>query len=318
MAVKRFTPGRRRPPTKPDLLSGPYAEEKRKRYYGKLVGSLGIREKRGSIGFTVGVDSKERLVQADFNAFRHLAIGGTGYADEPILQSMTVELAAKYSPQKLQLLLIDGAGETFSMFGRLPHLISGGVVTEIPLALGALDWAIGEMERRFELFNAKIQTGARIWNVDDYNDACAENEEKLAKILIVVGELRALMSEDCRGTERRLQELMQMGHAAGIHVVVATGFVSPDVLKGTIRVRCGAKIAFRLFDERASRVILEEGGAETLDERGELLFVCNGWAEPMRARVTKLTSAELEEYVLDAVERYAVNPNYINVKFILE
>lgn len=282
--------------------------------YRDVMETRGGEERRGALTFTAGLDLQGRFVRANFREFRNLAVGGRSFANEALLQAMISELAACYSPKKLQMILMDGTGEALCAFQGLPHLISGEVVTELPLALGALDWVICEMARRFDLLNAKIASGASIRNVDDYNDVCME-DEKLAKILIVVGELRELMRSNDRGTQQRLQALMKMGHAVGIHVAVATSDLSPDVLTGAIRTRCGAKIAFHLSDERASRAIIEEDSATMLVEQDDLLLLFNGWAAAERLQGVTISPAESEECVTLARERYASDSVYAGIRF---
>jgi S-DNA-T family DNA segregation ATPase FtsK/SpoIIIE len=124
------------------------------------------------------------------------------------------------------------------------------------MATKALRWLVGEMERRYSLFE---EVGAR--NLESYNE---QFDEKLPYLVMIIDELADLMVVSSKEVETLLTRLAQMARAAGIHLLVATQRPSVDVITGLIKVKVD------------SRTILDTQGAERLLGAGDMLFMPPG------------------------------------------
>ena len=224
-----------------------------------------VNAKPTALAFVMGKDVEGRDVCGDIVKMKHVLVAGsTGSGKSVCLNALLVSLICKYSPEDLRLILIDPKKVEFAVFDGLPHLMINEIIADAQKAVTALNWAIKEMERRYSLFEQKTRDGSLVHNIDDYNTKRTEDEDKLAKIVIVVDELADLMSVAKKDIEERIQRLAQKARAAGIHLVIATQRPSVDVITGVIKGNLPTRLAFRVIQEVDSRTILDESGAEKL------------------------------------------------------
>ncbi len=173
------------------------------------------------------------------------------------------------------------------------------IISDAQKAVAAFNWAIKEMERRYDLFEKKTRAGVNVRNVDEYNSARTEDEERLPKIVIVVDELADLMSVAKKDIEERIQRLTQKARAAGIHLVLATQRPSVDVITGVIKGNLPTRMALRVISDVDSRTILDESGAQKLLGNGDMLFRTGGMFNSLRVQGAFVSSREMQEIVQD-------------------
>jgi S-DNA-T family DNA segregation ATPase FtsK/SpoIIIE len=93
--------------------------------------------------------------------------------------------------------------------------------------------------------------------------------------------------------ERHICRVAQMGRATGIHLVIATQRPSVDVVTGLIKANFPARISFAVTSQTDSRVILDQGGAENLLGRGDMLFMSPQQAAPIRLQGCFVSDKEI-------------------------
>ena len=166
-------------------------------------------------------------------------------------------------------------------------------MTDPKKAAGALNWAVGEMERRYKLF-----ADHQVRNLVGYNDlmraerAKAEQEEGgtpeqyqvLPQIVIVIDELADLMMVAAKEVETSICRIAQKARAAGMHLVVATQRPSADVITGIMKANIPSRIAFAVASQIESRIILDTTGAEKLIGKGDMLYAPLGEGKPTRVQ----------------------------------
>ena len=261
----------------------------------------------------IGKDVSGHAVVTDLSECPHLLIAGaTGSGKTVCLNSLLVGIMTHASPEQVKFLMIDPKMVEMALFNNIPHLVAP-VVTNAKKASVALHWAVGEMERRYQLF-AKV--GVR--NIALYNKRAAtagtrptpppapsngEAEEEegpiddgrpLPYIVIVIDELADLMMVASQEIEVAITRLAQLSRAVGIHIILATQRPSVDVITGVIKANFPARIAFQVASKVDSRTILDMNGADKLLGRGDLLFLPPGSAKPIRAQGAFVTDAEIE------------------------
>ena len=214
---------------------------------------------------------------ADLASMPHLLIAGaTGAGKSACMNSLLTGLLLTRKPSELRLIMVDPKYVEFTPYADIPHLVVP-IITE-PKKVGiALQWAVGEMNRRLKLF---AKGGAR--NIADYNrnpiqgelfpNSPVDADGKLPYIVIVIDELADLMLTARNEIEGRISNLAAKARAAGIHMVIATQRPSVNVVTGVIKANFPGRIAFKVSSPVDSRTILDVQGAESLIGRGDMLI----------------------------------------------
>ena len=247
----------------------------------ELLASESFENKDIQLPMALGKDAAGRPVAADLSRMPHLLVAGaTGAGKSVCLNSILLSFLYKLYPEHLRLLLVDPKRIELAVYADLPHLVHP-VVTEMPQAKTALDWAVHEMDRRYENM---ARLGAR--NINGYNQKLnAYGQEKptdiqdlkpLPYLVIIIDELADLMLTAAREVETSIVRLAQLARAAGIHMILATQRPSVDVVTGLIKANFPCRISFQVTSKTDSRTILDSVGAEHLLGKGDMLFKPSG------------------------------------------
>lgn len=262
-----------------------------------LSGDTYVNAKPSALVFAMGKDVANRKVYGDISKMTHLLVAGaSGSGKSVFLGSLIISLIHKYSPEELRLILIDPKKTEFVLYNGLPHLMINEIITEADKAVQSLNWAIEEMNRRYELFQQMSRSGQYVVNLEQYN-AYLPKEERLPKIVIIIDELADLMLAAKKDIEEKIQNLTQKARAAGIHLIVATQRPSTDVITGVIKSNLPTRIAFGVATDVDSRVILDQTGAQKLLGKGDMLYVMQGLKTPVRVQSAFISPEDSQKVV---------------------
>jgi len=237
----------------------------------------------------------------DLSAMPHLLIAGTtGSGKSVCINTIILSLLYKYTPEKLNLILIDPKILELSAYEGIPHLLCP-VITEAKKATAALGWAVKEMESRY-----KLMTSVGVKNIDGYN---TKHKKHMPYIVVIVDEMSDLMLVAGKEIENYIQRLSQMARAAGIHIIMATQRPSVDVITGTIKANFPTRISFQVSSKIDSRTILGEQGAEQLLGKGDMLFMSSA-NRIIRIHGPYVSESEIEK--VNSFLRSQGEPDYID------
>ena len=128
-----------------------------------------IRTAKSKISFAVGKDISGRTVVSDIAKMPHLLVAGaTGSGKSVCINTLIMSILFKASPQEVKLIMIDPKVVELSVYNGIPHLLIP-VVTDPKKAAGALNWAVAEMMKRYQLFE---QYKVRIWKIQRKGREC--------------------------------------------------------------------------------------------------------------------------------------------------
>ena len=262
----------------------------------ELIDSDSYRRAQSKLAFAVGKDIDGNVVMGDIATMPHMLIAGTiGSGKSVFTNSIILNLLFHCTPEEVKLILIDPKKVEFPVYNGIPHLLIP-VVTDPMKAAGALGWAVNEMMRRYNLFEAN-----GVKNIEDFNEFVDENPDlnykKLHYVVIIIDEFADLMLAAKSEVEESVMRLAQLARAAGMHMLIATQSPRTDVITGLIKANIPSRTALSVSSNVDSRVILDEIGAEDLLGRGDLLYKPVGFPKPLRIQSGFASTSEIRNVV---------------------
>lgn len=259
----------------------------------ELMESDAFKSAKSRLSVALGKDIGGNVVIGDISKYPHILIAGsTGSGKSVCINTIITSILYKARPDEVRLIMVDPKVVELGMYNGIPHLLIP-VVTDPKKAAGALNWAVGEMMRRYALF---AETGTR--NLKGYNEHIEKTEgEKLPQIVIIIDELADLMMVAAKEVEDYICRLAQLARAAGIHLIIATQRPSVDVITGLIKANVPSRIAFAVSSGVDSRTILDKVGAEKLLGKGDMLYHPTGLPNAMRVQGAFVSDEEIESII---------------------
>ena len=261
----------------------------------EILESDSFRSSRSKLAFAVGRDIAGNAVVGDIARLPHMIIAGaTGSGKSVCTNSIIMSILYHATPEEVKLILIDPKIVEFTVYEGIPHLLIP-VVTDPKKAAGALNWAVQEMQRRYNLF---AENSVR--DLGDYNAAAAQpgsGLEPMPQIVVIIDELADLMMTTSKEVEDSICRLAQKARAAGMHLIIATQRPTTDIITGLIKANIPSRIALSVMSQVDSRTILDTGGAEKLLGHGDMLYLPNGKIKPIRVQGCFTSTKEIEKVV---------------------
>ncbi len=264
----------------------------------------------GPLQLAIGKSIIGKPLFGDLEKMPHLLVAGATRTGKSVtLQNLLVSLLYKNSPYDLKLIILDPKRVEFTAYNNLPHLYTP-IIKEPKGAIKALNWAIQEMERRYEVLAENGQV-----NVSDYNKkvlfpalekARKKNKEgsevtglppKMPYIVIIFDEYNDFMLSYPKEISPLITALTQKGRAAGIHLILATQRPDVKVITGTIKANIPARIALKTTSQIDSRTILDSSGAEDLLGNGDMLYMASDNPRLVRLQAPFISTEEIRAVV---------------------
>jgi S-DNA-T family DNA segregation ATPase FtsK/SpoIIIE len=290
----------------------------------EILGSQVYNDASSQLTMGLGKDIVGGPVVADLAKMPHCLVAGTTGSGKSVgINAMILSLLYKAEARDVRLILIDPKMLEMSVYEGIPHLLAP-VVTDMKHAANALNWCVGEMERRYKLmsklgvrnlsgYNKKIadaaERGETLGNPFSLTPEQPEPLERLPFVVVVIDELADLMMVVGKKIEELIARLAQKARAAGIHLILATQRPSVDVITGLIKANIPTRLSFQVSSKIDSRTILDQMGAEALLGMGDMLYMPSGTGLPIRVHGAYVSDEEVHRVVKYLKEQG--EPNYI-------
>jgi S-DNA-T family DNA segregation ATPase FtsK/SpoIIIE len=287
---------------------------------GDVLAAPEAQQATAPLAVGLGRDISGHSVMLDLSTLPHVLIAGaTGAGKSSCINSLVTSLLMRCTPDQVRLILVDPKRVELGAYNDLPHLLTQ-VVTNPKKAANALDWAVREMDLRYELlaevgvrditgYNAAFDRG-ELPTKDEPDPVTGQGYERLPFIVIVVDELNDLMMVAARDVEASICRIAQMARAVGIHLVIATQRPSVDVITGVIKANVPSRLAFSVSSLADSRVILDQAGAEKLIGQGDMLLLTASSSRAQRIQGSWVDE-ECVRKVVAHWRRQVSSPSYV-------
>ncbi len=289
-----------------------------------ILGAAVFQEHPSRLAMALGKDITGQPVVMDLARAPHLLVAGTTGSGKSVgVNAMILSILYKSTPDDVRFIMIDPKMLELSVYNDIPHLLAP-VVTDMKLAANALNWCVGEMERRYRLmsalgvrnlagYNDKVReaeaAGQRLTNPFSLTPETPEPLTPLPFIVVVVDEFADLMMVAGKKIEELIARLAQKARAAGIHLILATQRPSVDVITGLIKANIPTRIAFQVSSKIDSRTILDQMGAEALLGQGDMLYLPPGTGYPQRVHGAFVADEEVHG-VVEYLKQFG-EPDYV-------
>ena len=290
----------------------------------EVLGSQAYADSGSQLTIGLGKDIVGLPIVADLVKMPHCLVAGTTGAGKSVgINAMILSLLYKAEARDVRLILIDPKMLEMSVYEGIPHLLCP-VVTDMKQAANALNWGVGEMERRYKLmsklgvrnvagYNKKLaeaaERGESLPNPFSLTPEAPEPLERLPYIVVVIDELADLMMVVGKKIEELIARLAQKARASGVHLILATQRPSVDVITGLIKANIPTRLSFQVSSKIDSRTILDQSGAEALLGMGDMLYLPSGSGLPIRVHGAFVSDDEVHRVV--AYLKTQGEPNYV-------
>lgn len=211
-----------------------------------------------------GAGTVVRMIMGKENTTAHHALiaGQTGSGKSTLLHTIIMSTLLNYSPDEAQLYLVDfKEGVEFKTYSKLnlPSVRLVAIDCEREFGLSVLRELRKEMKRRFDQFKREADRE----NINDYRKVTGK---KVPRMIAIFDEVQELFREsnDVIGGECAtiLSELLTLGRAAGIHIVlVSQNFDLMPGIKQTMLSHAAIRIGIKGIQgsEENAKSVLGEG-----------------------------------------------------------
>lgn len=280
-----------------------------------LLSMAEFRDSRSPLSVALGQGVTGTPYYADLGRAPHILIAGaTGSGKSVAIHSLIISLLYRNSPDMLRFIMIDPKRVELTAYNNIPHLVTP-VITDAKKAIKSLNWAIGEMERRYGIFES---LGVR--DIDSYHknilaksDGKKEKEEEKPEsmpfLIVIIDELADIMHLYPRELESGIVRLAQKSRAVGIHLVLSTQRPSVNVVTGLIKANVPSRVALQVNSQVDSRTILDQSGAEKLLGQGDLLYQGSDMAKPVRLQSPFVSEGEIRKVAKYLADSYDSLPS---------
>jgi len=265
---------------------------------GDILRSSEAKASTHPLAVGLGMDISGTPHMLNLSELPHVLIAGaTGAGKSSCINAVVTSLLMRTTPDEVRMILVDPKRVELGQYNDVPHLLTK-VIANPKKAADALEWAVREMDRRYDLLaSAAVRDIIGYHDKWDAGNLDTEQYDRFPYIVVVVDELNDLMMVAGRAVEDAIVRIAQMARAVGIHLVIATQRPSVDVITGVIKANIPSRLAFSVASQADSRVILDSSGAEKLIGLGDMIVVTANNPRPERIQGAWVSEEEVHRVV---------------------
>jgi len=291
-----------------------------------ILESEKFQDAKMALPLALGKNIANEVFVADLAKMPHLLIAGaTGQGKSVGINAVIASLLYKKHPSELKLVMVDPKKVELSLYARIEKhylaILPGveePIITDTSKVVNTLNALCIEMDNRYELLK-----DAGVRNLREYNEKFQKRKLSPLKghrflpyIVLIVDEFADLIMTAGKEVEMPIARLAQLARAIGIHLIIATQRPSVNVITGIIKANFPARIAFKVTAKVDSRTILDQGGADQLIGRGDMLLSVDG--NTIRLQCAFIDTPEVERIVSHISTQQGYSEAYLLPEYVGE
>ncbi|MEL6403452.1 MAG: FtsK/SpoIIIE domain-containing protein [Chloroflexota bacterium] len=184
-----------------------------------IISRVSFRKARARTSFIAGVGLGQNMLIRDWTSTKHLLILGSGGPKLSILRNILLTMSMMFTPMEMRFALVGSERDEYRELRTLPHALGyhqrNATHTHAIALIRGMVWEMNRRLAHYESYNAQ--------DFNDYNHQLATENKVAEPRLILV--LNSMSNAEWAKTHTQwtelLSQLLQDGHRAGIHVIVA-------------------------------------------------------------------------------------------------
>ena len=261
-----------------------------------IINTRKFQESTFELPIALGKTITNEVFMVDLAKMPHLLVAGaTGQGKSVGLNAIITSLLYKKHPSELKFVMIDPKKVEFSIYApierhflaKIPDDNEDPIITDVTKVVQTLKSLCQLMDHRYDLLKK-----AKVRNIKEYNAKFKSRllppqygHEFMPYIVVIIDEFGDLIMTAGKEVELPIARIAQLARAVGIHMVIATQRPTTNIITGTIKANFPARMAFKVMSQIDSRTILDQGGANQLVGKGDMLFLCGNAPKIGRAHV---------------------------------
>ena len=269
-----------------------------------IINTRKFQESTFELPIALGKTITNEVLMVDLAKMPHLLVAGaTGQGKSVGLNAIITSLLYKKHPSELKFVMIDPKKVEFSIYApierhflaKIPDDNEDPIITDVTKVVQTLKSLCQLMDHRYDLLKK-----AKVRNIKEYNAKFKSRllpqqygHEFMPYIVVIIDEFGDLIMTAGKEVELPIARIAQLARAVGIHMVIATQRPTTNIITGTIKANFPARMAFKVMSQIDSRTILDQGGANQLVGKGDMLFLCGN--APTRVQCAFVDTPEVEK-----------------------
>ena len=271
-----------------------------------IINTKKFQDSTFELPIALGKTITNEVFMVDLAKAPHLLVAGaTGMGKSVGLNAIITSLLYKKHPAELKFVMVDPKKVEFSIYApienhflaKIPDEAEDPIITDVTKVVQTLKSLCQLMDHRYDLLKK-----AKVRNIKEYNAKFKARQlnpenghEFMPYIVIIIDEFGDLIMTAGKEVELPIARIAQLARAVGMHMIIATQRPTTNIITGTIKANFPARIAFKVTSQIDSRTILDQGGAQQLVGKGDMLYL--GTATPIRVQCAFVDTPEVEEIV---------------------
>lgn len=269
-----------------------------------IINTRKFQESTYELPIALGKTITNEVFMVDLAKMPHLLVAGaTGQGKSVGLNAIITSLLYKKHPSELKFVMIDPKKVEFSIYApierhflaKIPDDNEDPIITDVTKVVQTLKSLCQLMDHRYDLLKK-----AKVRNIKEYNAKFKARllpqqygHDFMPYIVVIIDEFGDLIMTAGKEVELPIARIAQLARAVGIHMVIATQRPTTNIITGTIKANFPARMAFKVMSQIDSRTILDQGGANQLVGKGDMLFLCGN--APTRVQCAFVDTPEVEK-----------------------